>query len=366
MGGRSAAYEESGAPASGALLTGRVLAENRRLDARFEVAAAASVTGRTNPSKSSSVTSPRPRRRAAPAAASLALAAGKHLALPKGAFHLREVNLPGFMRLSGIPGATHLIGSGDAPIARVGAISDLIIDGIGFIGNLGSGEDAGLLTLDGAENVTIINCKFTGRATGIVARGSRATIENCLFNDMGDAAIHSANSLGMQIRGNRINLCGNAGVRIWRDESGIDGSIVTGNQISSIDWVDGGNGQNGNGVNVFQADGVVVSDNVFVDCSFTAVRVNAGRNTQVRGNTCYQLGRGRDLFRVRLLGLGDRRQHHRWRSDRHRHHQSRHRRLPRDLHRQHRAQHHAEIGGEPGHAAGRHLCRGRYGWSPTM
>ena len=224
------------------------------------------------------------------AALDAAVQQGKSLALPAGEFHVREVRLPGAMRISGVPGASYLIGSGDAPIARVGAVSNLMLEGIAFVGNLGGGEETGLLVLDGSYGISIRNCHFKGQATGIAAFGAMATIEACLFAEMGDAAIHSLDSNGLQIRGNRISVCGNAGVRIWRSASGLDGSIVTGNQISSIDWVGGGNGQNGNGVNVFQADGVIVSDNVFADCSFTAVRVNAGRNTQVRGNTCLNSG----------------------------------------------------------------------------
>src|SRR5690606_25018125 len=75
-----------------------------------------------------------------------------------------------------------------------------------------------------------------------------------------------------------------------RDEAGHDGSVVSGNTIERINWTAGGNGQNGNGVNVFRADDVIVADNVISDCAFTAVRVNAGRNTQVRGNTCLNSG----------------------------------------------------------------------------
>lgn len=224
------------------------------------------------------------------AALEAASAQGKSLALPAGEFHISDVSIPGRMRLTGVPGASFLIGSGEAPIARVGKVEDLIIEGLSFLGNLAGGSERGLLVLDGSQNVTVQNCRFTGHATGIVALGARATIETCLFNEMGDAAIHSSDSNGLLIRGNRINLCGNAGIRIWRGENGIDGSIVSGNQISSIDWVGGGNGQNGNGINVFKADGVVVSDNVLVDCSFTAVRVNSGNNTQVRGNTCINSG----------------------------------------------------------------------------
>ena len=64
------------------------------------------------------------------------------------------------------------------------------------------------------------------------------------------------------IRGNRITNCGNAGIRIWRDDAGPDGSIITGNRIGKIDWKDGGNGQNGNGMSIYKADDVIVSDNM--------------------------------------------------------------------------------------------------------
>src|SRR5690606_27029986 len=69
-----------------------------------------------------------------------------------------------------------------------------------------------------------------------------------------------------------------------------DPTIISGNRIARIDWRGGGNGQNGNGVNVFRADGVIVAGNHIADCAFTAVRLNGTRNTQVSGNVCLNSG----------------------------------------------------------------------------
>jgi uncharacterized secreted repeat protein (TIGR03808 family) len=192
------------------------------------------------------------------------------------------------MRIIAIPGLTHLIGDGVQPVGTIADAQTLILDGIGF--GAASG-DAPRLAIENASAITIRNCSFTGAGVGINAWKSDAIVESCRFTGLADAAIHSMNSTGgLIVRNNRIDHCGNAGIRIWREQSGHDGSIVNGNVIGQIDWKGGGNGQNGNGINVYQADGVIVSDNVISDCAFTAVRVNAGRNTQVRGNTCRNSG----------------------------------------------------------------------------
>jgi uncharacterized secreted repeat protein (TIGR03808 family) len=212
---------------------------------------------------------------------------GKDLRLPSGAYYVRELVFPGSLRVFGSPGATHLISFDEGTIAHIGAGRGLVIDGVSFSGGR---DEIPVTLLDATEDAIIRNCTFSGNGVGIGATAAGATIQDCRFETLGDAAIHSSNSRGLFIRGNRITDCGNAGIRIWRDEAGFDGSIVTGNSIARINWTAGGNGQNGNGVNIFQADGVIVADNVISDCAFTAVRVNAGRNTQVRGNTCLRSG----------------------------------------------------------------------------
>ena len=221
------------------------------------------------------------------AAIDAAAAAGRDVLLPSGEYACARLRLPSAMRLIGASTGTHLLSATGDPIALSANTRGLVLDGISF----GGAVRETMILIEGSENVTVRNCRFSGQGVGIGASASSATVENCVFTEMGDAAVHSINSAGgMLIRGNRISGCGNAGIRIWRDTQGHDGSIVTGNIVGKIDWVGGGNGQNGNGVNVYQADSVIVADNVFTDCAFTAVRVNGGRNTQVRGNTCTNSG----------------------------------------------------------------------------
>ncbi|MEO7223913.1 MAG: TIGR03808 family TAT-translocated repetitive protein [Devosia sp.] len=211
---------------------------------------------------------------------------GQDLLLPSGQYYVENLRFPSKMRVIGSSRGTYLDSYTGAPVVIASSASDLVFDGITF----GGGEQAAII-LEECEETLIRNCGFSGRGVAISANLSSATIENCSFVGLADAAIHSTNSNGgLFVRGNRISECGNAGIRIWRDEAGHDGSIITGNSISKIDWKGGGNGQNGNGVNIFQADSVIVSDNVISDCAFTAVRVNAGKNTQVRGNTCLNSG----------------------------------------------------------------------------
>ena len=70
-------------------------------------------------------------------------------------------------------------------------------------------------------------------------------------------------------------------------------------EFSEVTWyycsntnsvANGGTGQNGNGINVFRADKVVVSGNIVSDCAFSAIRANSASNLQIAGNTCSRSG----------------------------------------------------------------------------
>lgn len=215
------------------------------------------------------------------------------LVLPPGDFRVRNLVLRGRMELRGTPGVTTLVAAGSDPIASVVAGDWLQLTDIGFDGR-GLGPvsgDRGLLEIPGGANITIRRCGFRdGAANGIALTGAQVSIEDCAFSGLGHSALFSFDGRGVSMRGNRIADCANAGVRIWRSANGLDGSVISGNRIERIGWAGGGNGQNGNGVNVFRADGVIVSDNVIADCAFTAVRINTANNSQVRGNTCLNSG----------------------------------------------------------------------------
>lgn len=213
--------------------------------------------------------------------------ASGRIALPAGRFRVSNINFPANLVVEGVPGATVLVASGTA-IGGFLHQSGLVLRDIGFTGD--SGEDP-LFGIQAADNVTLERCSFSD-SPGIALSlfQSSATIRNCTFENHGDAAIHALDSTGLLASGNTISGCGNGGIRVWRNEAGADGSILVNNRISKIDWRAGGNGQNGNGINVYLADEVIVADNHISDCAFTAVRLNTTKNCQVTGNVCRTCG----------------------------------------------------------------------------
>jgi uncharacterized secreted repeat protein (TIGR03808 family) len=216
-------------------------------------------------------------------------AAGRGLVLhlPAGRIRAQGLQMRSGLVLEGAPGLTIIRGDSDVTILAVEGLSQAIIRDVAFTGP----ASTHLIYLSNSDGVTLERCAFQGGAgVGINIYDAAATIRDCSFSDLGDAAIHAMDSRGLLVVGNRIEGCGNAGIRIWRGENGSDGSIVTGNHISRIDWVGGGNGQNGNGINVFLADEVIVADNHISDCAFTAVRLNSTNNCQVSGNLCLRSG----------------------------------------------------------------------------
>ncbi len=227
------------------------------------------------------------------AALNRAASQGRLLLLPAGTFTVADIAIPGGVHMIGVPGRTILMTPGDKRLAHLSKADGVLIEGITLAAKsqqIATGVN-GLLEIEASTAITFRQCDFRNAAgNSLAADGSAVTIEDCVFDGATAAAIHSQNGLGLMIRGNRISNCGNAGIRIWRDDDGPDGTIITGNRIDKIDWRDGGNGQNGNGVSIYNADGVVVSDNVISSCAFSAIRVNAGKDTQIHGNTCLQSG----------------------------------------------------------------------------
>src|SRR5690606_18408134 len=162
-----------------------------------------------------------------------AAGASGRLALPPGRFRVSGLRFPANMLVEGVPGATWLIGTG-AEIAAIEGQSNVTLRDIGFAGN--SGTNA-LLRIASGENISLERCLFRDNpGIGLDIHGAAASIRDCDFAGHGDAAIHALDSLGLLVAGNRINACGNAGIRIWRSEAGMDGSILVNNRISGIDW----------------------------------------------------------------------------------------------------------------------------------
>ncbi|MEX1181458.1 MAG: TIGR03808 family TAT-translocated repetitive protein [Cucumibacter sp.] len=222
------------------------------------------------------------------AAIDTAAAEGRGLFLPGGTYRIGALRLASASMIGGVPGATRLLAIGDAPALTGSGLAALTLEGFTLDGGgLGpNGNDTGLLALANCgelalEALTLENC----RGHALHLENSFGTVRGCAFRHA-DAGLFSLDAKGLLIEGNSIADCANAGVLVWGSAAGPDGTIVTGNRIARIASLAGGNGQNGNGVNVFRAGGVIVADNQISDCAFSAVRVNGADDSQIRGNVC--------------------------------------------------------------------------------
>ncbi len=213
--------------------------------------------------------------------------------LPPGAYTVSNITLPPKVRIFGTPGATRIVYAGDGHLLYAEGSDHLELNGVVLDGaNRALGEHVdGLLQVRGAKYIVIDNCDVRGSSKhGLALEASGGRIERSRISGAANAGLYSVGATGLEIARNTVADCGNGGILIHRWEAGPDGTIVTGNRIERIAANDGGTGQNGNGINVFRAGGVSVTNNKVADCAFSAIRSNAGSNLQITANTCINSG----------------------------------------------------------------------------
>ncbi|EYR79159.1 TIGR03808 family TAT-translocated repetitive protein [Shinella sp. 838] len=213
--------------------------------------------------------------------------------LPPGDYVVSNITLPDNTRLTGVPGATRIVYGGDGHLfAADGAgrieLANLVIDGANRW--LGDTVD-GLVHFSNVANVIIENCEIQGSSkTAVSLQRCGGRVERSRLSGAAEYALYAVESRDLSVTGNHVFDCGNGGILIHRWEKGRDGTIVSGNRIARISATHGGTGQYGNGINIFRADAVMISNNHISGCAFSAIRANAGSNVQIAGNTCLDSG----------------------------------------------------------------------------
>jgi uncharacterized secreted repeat protein (TIGR03808 family) len=215
--------------------------------------------------------------------------AGRPLYLGPGSYQLSNIDLPDGSNIQGIPGQTKILYSGEGHLLRATNAQSIRLSGISFDGeNRPFAErNEALFHARNVAQVEIDNCEFRG------SYGSSVLLEKCgglisnnsIFGSQ-HAGIQSFNGLGLDVADNTVVGSGNIGIGIWRWQPGSDGSQLRNNRISQTAALSGGTGQNGNGVSIFQAHDVRISQNLITDSAFSAVRNNGGHNVQITGNEC--------------------------------------------------------------------------------
>lgn len=168
-------------------------------------------------------------------------------------------------------------------------VEGLTIDG-GFLA-LGGGAQDALVALMRCTDVAIDGLRIKNSAGhGLKLDGTSGRVERCALSSIKGAGIFSIDGAGLAIAENTIIGCQDNGILVWRSKHGEDVTRVTGNTISHIAAASGGTGQNGNGINIYRAAGVMVSGNRITDCAYSAVRANEASNVQMLGNQVARIG----------------------------------------------------------------------------
>lgn len=219
-------------------------------------------------------------------------ATGAPLAFPPGVYKVGGVRLPDGARLVGAPGAVRLQFLGGASLlsaANVGRVSldGLVLDG----GGRPLPPDRALLQCEQVDALAVTNCSVAGAdGTALYLYKCAGTIADNRVTETGDVAIQTRDSRGMVIARNVIAGAGNNGIQVLRFEAGEDGTLIVDNRVTDVRNRAGGQGQFGNAINVYRANGVIVRGNRIADCAFSGVRGNSASNLQIVGNTVTRVG----------------------------------------------------------------------------
>ena len=215
------------------------------------------------------------------------------LTLAAGRYIVRGLKLRTGSHLAGAGPATVLQHAGGAALLSAEGASDIAIQHLSVAG--GFPLDAGvraLIELRRAPRIALRDIVVeTSPANGIMLERCGGVVTGCRITGTAKAGIFSLDAEGgLEISHNHLAGLGNNGILVWRSAKGEDGTIVAMNRIERIAARDGGTGENGNGINVFRAGGVLVTSNRITDCAYSAVRANSATDVQILANNIARMG----------------------------------------------------------------------------
>jgi len=214
------------------------------------------------------------------------------LVLAPGVYRVGGLQLWTGTQLIGVRAATFLTFTGGNSLVAAENADSVSLTGLTFQGGNGKLPDnRGLVHCSAARGLRVTDCEVRNAGgNGIVLEQCDGAVTGTAITDAADNALFANNSRGLIISANTIRGSGNGGIRVWQSDKRHDGTIVADNRIENTQARGGGDGQNGNAINVFRAGNVIVRGNVIRQAAFTAVRGNSASNIQIVGNNCSMLG----------------------------------------------------------------------------
>lgn len=218
---------------------------------------------------------------------------GLVVTLAPGRYRMAGIVVPDGVTLAALPGATRIVAAGPGPLVTARNAARIGLSGLNFEGSGGRRGDGpqGVLELRTIAALSVEDCVVEGGGGhGLFAEACGGRIIGNRISGAAEAGLYAVDSTGLTIRDNRVEDCGNGGILVHRWQTGEDGSIIADNRIARIGATAGGTGQNGNGINIYQAAGVLVSGNDVTASAFSAIRANAASDIRILGNRCRNSG----------------------------------------------------------------------------
>lgn len=218
---------------------------------------------------------------------------GVALFLPAGNYVIANIILPDGLVMGGVRGQTQLVHSGAGFMLGAANATSIQLRDLNIAGarQWTTTRAQGLLDCRNVADLVIDSCSIAGAPNdALYIEQCGGTIRDSFFRDAMRFGVFSMQGRGMTIKDNRVERCGNGGIIVHRWEPGDDNSIITGNRVSSIAANNGGNGQWGNGINLFRTHNSVVSGNIISNCAFSSFRANATKGLTVAQNQCRASG----------------------------------------------------------------------------
>ncbi len=218
----------------------------------------------------------------------------KPVFIEPGQYQIADVRLPVFTSLHAVPGTVTFNYANGKHFVMAEGGANIHIEGLMFDGkNQPQAQHAeSCIHIQQTQNVIIEDCEITNANNiGLAVFGSSGRITgNRVSKARGECGILGTNNDAMAISNNVVRECDNGGIVVSRWERGADNTIISGNRIIGIEARKGGTGQWGNGINTYQADGVLIANNHVSSCALSAIRANSCSNVQIIGNTCFGSG----------------------------------------------------------------------------
>jgi uncharacterized secreted repeat protein (TIGR03808 family) len=210
---------------------------------------------------------------------------GRIVQLGAGRYRLdTTLRLAEGVTLKGVGPATELVGTGGGAAVAARGLARAGLADLCITAGRGSGDPA-LVTAMEVGDFRLDGVGVAGAAEdGVRLERSGGRITRCRIERAAHNGLFAYDCRDLVVSDCDVVDCGDGGILVHRSAIGADGASLTGNRIARIGAVSGGSGQNGNGINVFRADNVLVAQNRIADCAFSAIRANSTSDIRILGN----------------------------------------------------------------------------------